>query len=144
VAQSLFEKMKRTMAVPPGARFLVVIMALLVFGLSACREQGAGATAADSIRGGETRKTLSPMNFTGPASRAYQIAGEIPEVLDSLHCYCECKKNFGHKSLLTCYVDEHARHCDICMDEAFMAYELHRQGKDAASIRKAVDRRFSR
>ncbi len=96
-----------------------------------------------NLRGGETRSTMSPMDFTGETARAYQIAQEIPEVLDSLYCYCECKKHMGHKSLLTCYVDEHAAHCDICMNEAFMAYELHRQGKDMKSIREAVDARFS-
>lgn len=96
-----------------------------------------------SLRGGETRATLSPTEFTGETARAYQIAKDIPEVLDSLYCYCECEKHFGHKSLLTCYVDDHAAHCDICMNEAFMAYELHRQGKDIKSIRSAVDARFS-
>lgn len=41
-------------------------------------------------------------------------------------------------------MDEHAKYCDICMDEAFMAYELHRQGLDIVSIRKAVDERYSK
>lgn len=102
------------------------------------------STSADSLRGGETRATLSPSSFTGPAAIAYQIAQEIPEVLDSLYCYCDCEKHFDHKSLLTCYVDEHALHCDVCMDEAFMAYELHKQGKDIKEIRKTVDEKFSR
>ncbi|HXI10118.1 MAG TPA: CYCXC family (seleno)protein [Thermodesulfobacteriota bacterium] len=96
-----------------------------------------------SLRGGETRATMSPVEFTGETARAYQIAKEIPEVLDSMYCYCECEKHFAHKSLLSCYVDDHAAHCDICMNEAFMAYELHRQGKDIKSIRAAVDARFS-
>lgn len=100
-------------------------------------------TGEASLRGGETRETLSPALFYGATADAYRIAKEIPEVLDSLHCYCECKKNFGHKSLLTCYVDEHAKHCDVCLDEAFMAYELYRQGKDVKTIRSAVDQRFS-
>jgi len=118
----------------------ILFLALgLVFTLSSCNSKG----DVKSLRGGEVRATLSPTEFSGETARAYQIAKEIPEVLDSMYCYCECEKHFGHKSLLTCYVDEHAAHCDICMNEAFMAYELHRQGKDIKTIREAVDARFS-
>ncbi|MBI3015438.1 MAG: hypothetical protein HYY65_10340 [Candidatus Tectomicrobia bacterium] len=56
----------------------------------------------------ETRPTLSPAMFTGEVAATYQVAQEIPEVLDQLYCYCKCRENFGHKSLLTCYVDRHA------------------------------------
>ncbi len=97
-----------------------------------------------ALRGGETRPTLSPARFVGKTASAYEIAREIPEILDSLHCYCECKKHFGHKSLLTCYVDEHAVHCDVCMDEAIRAYELFKQGKDMLAIRRTIDNEFSR
>ncbi len=121
------------------------IFAFLLLSVAAisCNRQP-DMTEPAKLRGGETRATLSPMHFTGSTARAYAIAKEIPEVLDSLHCYCECKKHHGHKSLLTCYVDEHAKHCDLCMDEAFMAYDLHKQGADVVSIRKAVDEKFSR
>ncbi len=118
----------------------IILLALgLALGLSSCSSK----TEVKSLRGGETRATMSPVEFTGETARAYQIAKEIPEVLDSMYCYCECEKHFAHKSLLSCYVDDHAAHCDICMNEAFMAYELHRQGKDIQSIRSAVDARFS-
>jgi len=96
------------------------------------------------LRGGETRPTLSPAQFTGKTSNTYEIAREIPEILDSLYCYCDCKKHFGHKSLLTCYVDDHAAYCDVCMDEAIRAYELFKQGKDILTIRKTIDREFAR
>jgi hypothetical protein len=56
----------------------------------------------------ENRPTLSPARFSGRVKRAYEIAREIPEVLDQLYCYCRCKENFGHKNLLSCYVDTHA------------------------------------
>ncbi len=56
----------------------------------------------------ETRQTLSPQRFKGKARKAYEIARAIPEVLDRLYCYCRCKENFGHKNLLSCYVDTHA------------------------------------
>ncbi len=56
----------------------------------------------------ETRPTLSPQRFSGRVREAYTIAREIPEVLDGLYCYCRCRENFGHKTLLSCYVDTHA------------------------------------
>ena len=56
----------------------------------------------------ETRQTLPPAIFSGRVRKAYQIARDIPEVLDKLYCYCMCKENSGHKNLLTCYVDNHA------------------------------------
>lgn len=56
----------------------------------------------------ETRPTLPPQMFAGKVRRAYQIAREIPEVLDKLYCYCRCRENFNHKNLLSCYVDKHA------------------------------------
>jgi hypothetical protein len=56
----------------------------------------------------EKRPTLSPQQFTGRVRDAYAVARTIPEVLDKLYCYCRCRENFGHKSLLSCYVDTHA------------------------------------
>jgi hypothetical protein len=56
----------------------------------------------------ETRPTLSPQRFTGKVRRAYQIAREIPQVLDRLYCYCRCFENFNHKNLLSCFVNTHA------------------------------------
>ncbi len=56
----------------------------------------------------ETRPTLSPNMFSGKVRLAYAIAKDIPEVLDKLYCYCRCRENFGHKNLLSCYVDNHA------------------------------------
>ncbi len=56
----------------------------------------------------EKRSTLSPHKFTGNVRRAYEVARAIPQVLDRLYCYCRCRENFGHKNLLSCYVDTHA------------------------------------
>lgn len=120
--------------------FLISLLAVL--SLTSCQSKKE-ITDPAMLRGGESRETLSPENFTGITAQAYQAAKEIPEVLDSLYCYCDCEKHFGHKSLLSCYVDEHAVHCDICIDEALMAYEMHQQGKDIQTIRKAVDEKFS-
>lgn len=56
----------------------------------------------------EKRPTLSPEMFNGKVRKAYAIARTIPQVLDRLYCYCRCRENFGHKNLLSCYVDTHA------------------------------------
>src|SRR5512140_995828 len=57
--------------------------------------------------------------------RSYEAARQLPEVLDGLYCYCDCRHHFGHRSLLTCFQSEHGASCDICLDEAWMAAELH-------------------
>lgn len=99
--------------------------------------------AADPI-GGENKPILSPELFKGKTAYTYQIAKEIPEVLDSLYCYCNCQKHSGHKSLLSCYTDKHAAFCDVCQNEAIMAYTLYKQGKDIQTIKKMVDKEFER
>jgi hypothetical protein len=62
----------------------------------------------ENISLSENRPTLSPARFSGKVRRAYEIAREIPQVLDRLYCYCRCKENFAHENLLSCYVDTHA------------------------------------
>ena len=92
----------------------------------------------------ETRPLLSDAVFTGRVAEAYRIAAEIPKVIDSLFCYCYCKKNHQHKTLLTCYTNRHGSKCDICMGEVFYAYELYNQGKTLDEIVIAVDKKFYR
>jgi hypothetical protein len=69
-------------------------------------------TKDESLRRGETRVTLDPNIFSDDAriKKAYQVAEDIPWVLDSIYCYCFCEESpiFKHKSLLSCYVDNHA------------------------------------
>ena len=100
------------------------------------------ATNADLLRGGETQPTLSPMPFIGETAKAYQMAKDNRELLDSMFCYCNCKKNYGHKSLLSCYVDNHADKCKICRDQTFYANSQYEQGKDIGQVRIAVDKKF--
>lgn len=92
----------------------------------------------------ETKATLSPALFVGQTEKAYQIAQEMPDVIDELYCYCECDKHSGHRSLLSCYTDNHAANCDICQDEALEAAQLVKQGHGMAEIRSRIDGKFSR
>lgn len=98
----------------------------------------------DALKGGEMRTTLSPVAFVGNVARAYDVARENRELLDSMYCYCNCKKNIGHKSLLSCYVDRHAADCEICMDQTFYACELSQKGDTIAQVRNSVDKKFWR
>lgn len=97
-----------------------------------------------SLKGGETRPTLSPTLFVGQTAAAYKIAQEKPELLDAMYCYCYCQESLGHKSLLSCYVDQHAANCGICQDQAFYANSLYEQGQSLAKVRQAMDRKFWR
>jgi len=73
--------------------------------------------------------TLSPQQFAGKTRAAYLAVSEIPETIAQLPCYCHCDVGFGHKSLHTCFTDDHASHCAVCVDEALLAYSLHKEGR---------------
>ena len=88
--------------------------------------------------------TLPPNMFTGQAQQAYQAAREIPKTLAQLPCYCHCDKGFGHKSLHSCYVDNHASMCAVCVDEALMAYRLQKdEHLKPAQIRERIIAQYS-
>ena len=82
--------------------------------------------------------TLDPAKFQRRDIReAYQVAKEIPEVLAQQPCYCYCERK-GHRGLLDCFRTEHAASCDICIKEALLAGQMHRQGKSTEEIRRAI------
>lgn len=68
----------------------------------------------------------------------------MPDVVDQLYCYCECDKHSGHRSLLSCYTDNHAANCDVCVNEALDASQMIKQGYNMAEIRRQIDRKYSR
>lgn len=88
----------------------------------------------------ETRKTMDPSLYSAQPfiARTYEIAREIPEILDKQFCYCYCETNpkFKHKSLLSCYVDDHASNCGTCMRQAITSLEMTRAGKTPREIAK--------
>ncbi|HEY1403353.1 MAG TPA: CYCXC family (seleno)protein, partial [Pyrinomonadaceae bacterium] len=94
------------------------------------------ATAADL-------KNLPPVlpasKFTGMTRMAYAAVKEIPQTIAQLPCYCHCDEGFGHKSLQTCFVDEHASHCAVCVEEALLAYKLQKEERlTPAQIRERI------
>jgi hypothetical protein len=82
--------------------------------------------------------TLSPEAFTGNKRLAYKAAQDIPQVLAQLPCYCHCDRSQGHKSLHSCFESEHGENCGICIGEALMAYNLHKQRVPVSEIRKQI------
>lgn len=89
--------------------------------------------------------TLDPAQFSGITRDAYRTAREIPVTLAQLPCYCHCDQGFGHKSLYSCFQDEHAAHCDVCVREALLALKLEKEQKmSPAQIRDTIVAQYSR
>ena len=76
--------------------------------------------------------------------RTYQLARKIPATLDGIYCYCHCKENMGHRSLLSCFQSQHGAGCDICLGEAETAAQMQADGKSLQEIRAQIDLAFKR
>jgi len=121
-----------------GAAVLAIAAILIVSSSSGGRRH------PDPRPGITSEGVLAPASYAGydRIVRAYEAAQQMPEVLDGLYCYCDCRHHFNHRSLLACFQSEHGASCDICLDEAWMAAQMHRQGKSLTEIRRAVDAQF--
>ena len=83
--------------------------------------------------------TLDPERFTGLTRDAYRAVRAIPVTIAQLPCYCHCDEGFGHKSLYSCFEDDHAAHCDVCVREALLALTLEKEHKlTPAQIRERI------
>ena len=88
--------------------------------------------------------TLPPERFTGPTREAYRAVREIPVTIAQLPCYCHCDQGFGHKSLYSCFEDDHASHCAVCVNEALLALRLEKEQKlTPAQIRETIIAQYS-
>ena len=82
--------------------------------------------------------TLEPATFKrADVRKAYQTAKEVPGVLVQQPCYCYCQRK-GHRSLLDCFKTDHAASCNICVREAVLTDQMHRQGKSPEETRKSI------
>jgi hypothetical protein len=87
--------------------------------------------------------TLAPEKFDGLTRDAYRAAREIPTTLAQMPCYCHCDRGMGHKSLYSCFEDDHASHCAVCVNEALLAYKLEKENKlTAPQIREQINETF--
>lgn len=97
-----------------------------------------------AVEARELPPTLPAERFFGKTMDAYTVAKQIPKTLAQLPCYCHCDQGFGHKSLHTCFVDDHAAHCAVCVDEALLAYRLEKdQGLTPEQIRERIVEKYS-
>lgn len=130
------------------ALLLLASGALAVGGLLAVPAPLAALGVARAVEHPEPRPGITGANVLPAADvpeksrKAYEVAREIPQVLDGLYCHCECGKRDSLRSLLSCFETKMPTTCGVCRDEAELAHELFLQGKTLAEIRKAVDRRW--
>lgn len=87
--------------------------------------------------------TLAPEKFIGKTRDAYLAVREIPVTIAQMPCYCHCDRGMGHKSLYSCFEDDHAAHCAVCVNEALMAHKLEKEEKlTAPQIRERIVAQF--
>jgi hypothetical protein len=92
----------------------------------------------------ETNKVLDPMRYKMQKQMlSYGVAGQIPQTLDQIYCFCGCSHSIGHKSLLSCFTDDHAANCGICMDQALLAEKMTSKGSTIIEIVDAMDTQFN-
>jgi hypothetical protein len=99
---------------------------------------------SDPVSARNLGPTLPPERFTGPTRDAYRMVREIPETIAQLPCYCHCDQSFGHKSLYSCFQDDHASQCAVCVNEVLIAYDLQKNsGMTPAQIRERIIAQYS-
>jgi Protein of unknown function with PCYCGC motif len=86
--------------------------------------------------------TLDPEKFRGKAREAYRAVKDAPQLIAQMPCYCHCDRGMGHKSLYSCFEDDHAANCATCIDEALMAYQLQKRGVSVRQIREQIIAQF--
>ena len=117
----------------------VVVMAGVIWFSLNMSDDGATQTQVAAIPSVET---LPPSLFSGATRDAYQIAREIPLVLDKLPCFCGCATSFGHSSNLHCFKDDHGAVCDMCRDIALLAGQMTKNGSSVPEIREAMRQKY--
>jgi uncharacterized protein YbaR (Trm112 family) len=135
-------KSKRKLALPGLALAVIIVVGGVYFATKPAGYVDPVAPATGVLV--ETRPVMSSALFTGKVARAYRIAAEIPKVLDSQFCYCYCKQEKQHKTLLTCFTNKHGSKCDTCINEVLYSYELYKKGYTLDEIILAVDKKFYR
>ena len=84
----------------------------------------------------------------------YEFAARHPEVLHFVPCFCGCERG-GHRDNDDCFVarrdrqgrvtqwETHALGCEICIDVARQAMQMHNAGASVAAIRDAVEKMYA-
>ncbi len=84
----------------------------------------------------------------------YEFAARHPEVLHYVPCFCGCERG-GHKDNEDCFVasrdkagkvtawESHGMICEICIDVAQQAMQMHNAGASVAEIRTAIELKYA-
>ena len=141
----------------PIASVVAVLATVAVSGQTARRNTPAPAPSAAA-----KKISMPPLPTIGYAAArpmdiaqaAYRFAGEHPEVLKYVPCYCGCE-SVGHSGNESCFVkrrdaagnvlewDMHGYGCAVCIDVAREAMQLFNSGADPVSIRAAIERKWT-
>ena len=122
-----------------GIAAIAILAAIAWISLRGTNEPGDDSAAA--VRSADV---LSPTLFSDEKTRAaYQVAKDIPEVLEQLPCFCGCMTSFGHKNNLFCFKDQHGSGCNICQDIALDARKMHDQGVSIAQIQDNIKAKYA-
>jgi hypothetical protein len=85
---------------------------------------------------------------------AYEFAARHPEVLKYVPCFCGCE-HMGHKGNDDCFVskrnaagqvtewESHGMVCELCIDIAVQAMQMHNSGASTQTIRDAVEQKYA-
>jgi hypothetical protein len=140
----------------------VVVLAALAGVTAAGQAFRAPAAAFQGSKASRTTIAMPPIPARGyaparpvdVARAAYRFAGEHPEILKFVPCYCGCEAE-GHAGNEACFVrrrdaagnvvewDMHGYGCAVCIDVAREAMQQYNSGADVASIRAAIERKWT-
>ena len=124
---------------------ILAIAAIAVMALIAWVSLRGTSEPDQSTAAVKSADVLSPTLFSDERTRAaYQVAKDIPEVLEQLPCFCGCMTSFGHKNNLFCFKDQHGSGCSICQDIALDAKKMHDQGVPIAKIQDNIKAKYAR
>jgi Protein of unknown function with PCYCGC motif len=69
---------------------------------------------------------------------AYALAARIEPTLYQVPCYCPCRREKGHRSLLECFTSTHGVTCRMCQKEVLFCYLQKQKGNTPTRIREAM------
>ena len=124
---------------------LGVVAVAIIAGIAWYSLRGTGSETTDTATQlSRSEGVLSPTIFDDAKTRAaYQVAKDIPEVLEQLPCFCGCMSHFGHKNNLFCFKDMHGSGCELCQDIALDARKMHDEGMSIAQIQENIKAKYS-
>ncbi len=105
------------------------------------KKEAAGACRACIEKGSVLDPGQFARGYEPDVARSYEAARKYPDLIDRLHCFCECKESQRehHKTLLTCFTSLHAAGCGVCQQEAIQAAKMKSQGASDDEIEITVE-----